>query len=122
MGERLATLALEHSNEVYGRARKIAGQNLALLDEVFARHSHTIRWVRPAGGMTAFPSLAGATDTREFCRTLAANGVLIVPGDCFGQPRHFRLGFAASAERFPRALARLDEFLTAATRTATAHS
>ena len=122
LGERLATLALEHSNEVYGRARKIAGQNLALLDEVFARHSHTIRWVRPAGGMTAFPSLAGATDTREFCRTLAANGVLIVPGDCFGQPRHFRLGFAASAERFPRALARLDEFLTAATRTATAHS
>jgi len=122
LGERLATLALEHSNEVYGRARKIAGQNLALLDEVFARHSHTIRWVRPAGGMTAFPSLAGATDTREFCRTLAANGVLIVPGDCFGQPRHFRLGFAASAERFPQALARLDEFLTAATRTATAHS
>ena len=121
-GERLAALALQHSEKIYARARKIAQQNLALLDEVFTRHSDIIRWVRPAGGMTAFPWLTTRADTRDFCRTLAANGVLIVPGDCFGQPHHFRLGFAASAERFPQALTRLDGFLATLTHTARAHS
>lgn len=110
-GERLAVLALEHSAEIYARARQVSRQNLALLDQVFARHRDVLRWVRPPGGMTAFPWLAAGGDTREFCRDLARRGVLMVPGDCFGQPEHFRLGFAAAGERFPRAIARFEEFL-----------
>ncbi len=35
----------------------------------------------------------------------------MVPGDCFGQPSHFRLGFAASGNRFPLAMERFAEFL-----------
>src|SRR5215510_8258168 len=38
-GERLATFALEHSREIYARARQVSQQNLALLDDVFARYS-----------------------------------------------------------------------------------
>jgi aspartate/methionine/tyrosine aminotransferase len=110
-GERLAVLALQHSPKIYARARQVAQQNLALLDEVFARHSGLLRWVRPSGGMTAFPWLASGADTRDFCRDLARRGVLMVPGDCFGQPSHFRLGFAASGERFPRAIERFADFL-----------
>jgi aspartate/methionine/tyrosine aminotransferase len=110
-GERLATFALEHSREIYSRARRVAQQNLALLDDVFARYSGLLRWVRPAGGMTAFPWLEGVSDTRGFCRTLASRGVLMVPGDCFGQPDHFRLGFAAAGDRFPHAIERFAEIL-----------
>ena len=87
-GERLAVLALRHSAEIYGRAREVSARNLALLDEVFARHSERLRWVRPRGGMTAFPWLANGADTRGFCRGLADCGVLMAPGDCFGQPAH----------------------------------
>jgi len=121
-GERLAVLALEHGSEIYARARHVAQQNLALLDQVFARYAGLLRWVRPSGGMTAFPWLAGAADTRGFCRDLARSGVLMVPGDCFGQPSHFRLGFAASGEQFPRAIERFADFLdsTAACHTAAA--
>jgi aspartate/methionine/tyrosine aminotransferase len=114
MGEPLARLALRHSSRIYGRAREVAQRNLALLDEVYARHAGQLEWVRPAGGMTAFPSLVGVADTREFCRGLAQRGVLMVPGDCFGQPSHFRLGFAASGERFAGAIERFEESLRAA--------
>ena len=33
------------------------------------------------------------------------------PGDCFGMPSHFRLGFATTGERFQTALERFNEFL-----------
>ncbi len=115
-GERLATLALKHSQSVYARARHIARENLMLLDQVLAKHGGVVRWFRPCGGMTAFPWLADGADSREFCRRLAKTGVLIVPGDCFGQPSHFRLGFAASGERFPLAMERLTGFLHAESR------
>jgi aspartate/methionine/tyrosine aminotransferase len=112
-GEQLAVLALEHSQNIYARARKVAQRNLALLDRLFAEHDGLLRWLRPRGGMTAFPWLVDGADTREFCRRLAKKGLLIVPGDCFGQPSHFRVGFAASGERFPLAMERFAEFLHA---------
>jgi aspartate/methionine/tyrosine aminotransferase len=110
-GERLAVLALEHSQTIYARASQIAKQNLALLDRLFAQHDGFLHWLRPRGGMTAFPWLADGVDTREFCLRLAKRGVLMAPGDCFGQPSHFRLGFAASGDRFPLAMERFAEFL-----------
>jgi aspartate/methionine/tyrosine aminotransferase len=115
-GERLAVLALEHSRDIYARARHVAQKNLKLLDQLFAQHEGFLRWLKPCGGMTAFPWLADGTDTREFCRRLARQGVLIVPGDCFGQPSHFRVGFAASGDRFPLAIERFAEFLHAESR------
>jgi aspartate/methionine/tyrosine aminotransferase len=115
-GERLAVLALEHSKEIYSRARRVAQENLVLLDQLFAQHDGFLHWQRPRGGMTVFPWLSNGTDTREFCRRLAKRGVLMVPGDCFGQPTHFRLGFAASGDRFPLAMERFAEFLHAESR------
>ncbi len=70
-----------------------------------------IRWMRPQGGMTAFPWLNSGEDSRAFCTEAAQQGVLLAPGDCFSMPAHFRLGFAASGEQFPRALERLSDFI-----------
>jgi aspartate/methionine/tyrosine aminotransferase len=111
IGERLGVLAIEHSGKIYARAREVSRANLALLDEVFARHEGFIAWLRPQGGMTAFPWLVDGGDTREFCRRLAKRGVLIVPGDCFGEPSHFRLGFAASGTRFAQGIERFAQLL-----------
>lgn len=47
LGERLAALALQHRDAIYGRVRRVAGANLALLDHVFAEHSDVLRWVSP---------------------------------------------------------------------------
>jgi aspartate/methionine/tyrosine aminotransferase len=107
ISESLATLALRHREKIYARARAVTKTNLELLDALFSGHSELMRWFRPQGGMTAFPWLTSGADSREFCKTLAKKGVLVVPGDCFGMPEHFRIGFAASGDRFPRAIERL---------------
>jgi aspartate/methionine/tyrosine aminotransferase len=107
VGERLAALAIRQRESIYGRARRVAQANLALLDGFFAEFAEEFEWVRPAGGMTAFPRLADGSDGREFCRRIARHGVLLAPGDCFGMPAHFRIGFAASGEKFAIGLERL---------------
>jgi aspartate/methionine/tyrosine aminotransferase len=107
IGERLAALAIRQRDAIYGRARTVAQANLVLLDRFFAEFAGELRWVRPPGGMTAFPWLADGTDGREFCRRIAKHGVLLAPGDCFGMPAHFRIGFAASGEKFASGLERL---------------
>ncbi len=72
-----------------------------------------MKWVRPRGGMTAFPWLTDAADARPFCRDAMQQGILLAPGDCFEMPAHFRIGFAASGERFAAAMERLEEFAAA---------
>jgi aspartate/methionine/tyrosine aminotransferase len=111
IGERLATIAAQHSSAIYARARQAAQANLALLDRLFNEHAGAFGWVRPHGGMTAFPWLVDGSDARDFCRRLAKHGVLMAPGDCFGMTSHFRLGFGKSGNNFPLALERLTEFL-----------
>lgn len=113
LGERLATLALHHHEAIYSRAQRIASANLALLDSFFEAHGDVLSWVRPRGGMTAFPRLAGGGDARPFCREAMKHGILLAPGDCFGMPAHFRIGIAASGERFAAAIERLGEFTAA---------
>jgi hypothetical protein len=76
-----------------------------------AEHSGTLGWIRPQGGMTAFPSLVHEENARPFCQAAAEQGILLAPGDCFDVPSHFRLGFAATGDRFPQALDRLSEFV-----------
>jgi aspartate/methionine/tyrosine aminotransferase len=115
-GERLAVLALQYSHKIYERASSVAKHNLTLLDQLFAEYDGFLQWMRPRGGMTAFPWLSDGTNSREFCRRLVQRGVLIVPGDCFGQPSHFRLGFAASGDSFPLAMERFAEFLRSESR------
>ena len=112
LGEHLAVLAIEQRDGIYARAQNIAGANLKLLDQLIAEHRDIVRWVRPGGGMIAFPWLTAGGDARALCRGLAERGVLVAPGDCFGMPSHFRVGFAASGERFRAAIERFAEFLS----------
>lgn len=111
LGERLAAFAIHHSDAIYQRVRQVTQTNLALLDSLFNEHANTFGWVRPQGGMTAFPWLLDGSNARDFCRKLAAQGVLLAPGDCFGMPPHLRIGFGTSGDRFPLAVERLAEFL-----------
>lgn len=110
MAEALAVAALRRRDAIYGHARKATAANLALCDTFFAEFPDSIGWVRPCGGMVAFPSLA-SRDSRPFCEAAAAHGVLLAPGDCFGMSAHFRLGFGSSGSRFPQAINRLADFL-----------
>jgi aspartate/methionine/tyrosine aminotransferase len=112
--EALAAHAVRQRAAVLGRSQRVTANNLAALRTLFEEHRETVRWVPPQGGTVAFPWFVDGRDSREFCTELAANGVLVVPGDCFGAREHFRVGFGAEAERFAEGLEILSRLLRAA--------
>jgi aspartate/methionine/tyrosine aminotransferase len=108
-GEILAEIAIRNHSTVLGKTQETASRNLQQLDRFMASHRDVLGWIRPQGGMTAFPWFLSGEDTRPFCQAATERGILLAPGDCFDVPSHFRLGFAASADNFPRALGRMEE-------------
>jgi len=112
MGEALAAVAVRQREKILARAGQISAINLARLDSFFAQFHDVFGWVRPGGGMTAFPWLLSGENSRAFCEEVARGGVLLAPGDCFAMPAHFRVGFAASGERFVEGLERLADLVT----------
>jgi aspartate/methionine/tyrosine aminotransferase len=103
-GELLAEVAVRNRETIFDRARAVAAANLTTLDRLFQEHREILGWVRPEGGMTAFPWLVSGENARPFCEAAASKGVLLAPGDCFGFPSHFRLGFGACAEGYEKAV------------------
>ncbi|MFZ0957661.1 MAG: aminotransferase class I/II-fold pyridoxal phosphate-dependent enzyme [Candidatus Sulfotelmatobacter sp.] len=110
-GEMLAEIAMRSRDAVLWKTQETAARNLEHLDRFMAGHQETLAWIRPQGGMTAFPWLVSGENARPFCQAAAEQGILLAPGDCFDCPSHFRLGFAATGREFPRALDRLGKFV-----------
>jgi len=111
VAEKVAVVALQNRKTILEQSKQVASANLKLLDEFFGKHENELGWVRPRGGMTAFPWLRSGENSREFCRAIAERGVLLAPGDCFGMPEHFRLGFGVSPEGFTTGLETISTYL-----------
>jgi len=112
MIEAVAATALEHSDQILARARAVTRANLAHLEKFMGSFSSKLKWVKPEGGTLSFPWLASGEDTRPLCEAWAKAGVLVAPGDCFGEPRHMRLGFgSAEPADFAQALERMARVL-----------
>ena len=112
VSETLAETAVRNRERLFAQAKAVATTNLALLDRFFEQQKDLLAWVRPGGGFTAFPNLVSGEDVRPMCEAAAERGVLLAPGDCFGYPSHFRLGFGACDDGFPQALEMLNDILT----------
>jgi aspartate/methionine/tyrosine aminotransferase len=110
-GEILSEIAIRKRDVVLGKAQEAATRNLKLLDRFMAAHRDVLGWISPQGGMTAFPWLVSGENARPFCQAATEHGILLAPGDCFDAPSHFRLGFAAAGDNFPKALDRFEEFV-----------
>jgi aspartate/methionine/tyrosine aminotransferase len=110
-GEILSEIAIRNRATVLGEAQEAATINLGHLDRFMREHRDVLGWIPPQGGMTAFPWLLSGEDARPFCQAATERGILLAPGDCFDTPPHFRLGFAAAGETFPKALDRFADFV-----------
>jgi len=112
-GELLAEIAMRHREIVLGKTQQIATENLRQLERFMAEHRDKLGWIRPRGGVTAFPWLLSGENSRAFCQAAAQQGILLAPGDCWDAPSHFRLGFAAvTADKFHAATQRLGQFVS----------
>jgi aspartate/methionine/tyrosine aminotransferase len=107
--ELLATIAVRAREPVLGRSRAIAGANLAVLDDFFARRDD-FAWVRPRAGTIGLVEVRRDVAVEDFARELAdVEGVMILPAGVFDWPGNaFRIGYARAD--MPEALARLERF------------
>jgi aspartate/methionine/tyrosine aminotransferase len=107
--EALGAIAMRNRAVILKRTQEVASRNLLQLDEFMKEHEQVLQWIRPRGGLTAFPWLVSGENARPFCEALVRKGVLLAPGDCFDMVSHFRLGFGNTAsDAFPQALERLN--------------
>jgi capreomycidine synthase len=114
--EWIAERVIRRADRLVGPRFAQAKHNLEVVAAWVASQPESVEWVRPRGGVTAFPRLR-LTDSEALCRHLAREeGVMLVPGNCFGNPEHVRLGFGGSTMHLEEGLRRLsgclEEFTT----------
>jgi aspartate/methionine/tyrosine aminotransferase len=113
--ELLALRVLENADSFLGPRLKQAQANRDILRE-WADATECVSLALPAGGVAAFPRLDNLRNTDIFCEELfRQRGVLVVPGSCFGSPRHIRLGFGGATDELVLGLDRLSGALSMAT-------
>jgi aspartate/methionine/tyrosine aminotransferase len=92
--EILALVALRAHDRVLARTNGIIRENLALLDDFFARNSDRFVWVRPKAGSVCFPRLVDGNIDTFASELVEQQGVLLLPASQFGYPgNYFRLGY-----------------------------
>lgn len=118
--ELLARRAIEKADVLVGIRMAQLRANLEILAEWVESRPSQVEWARPIGGACAFVRLPQVADMEEFCRRLALqHRVLMVPGTCFGQPQHARLGFGCSTADLRQGLSRLSLMLDSEVRAET---
>jgi capreomycidine synthase len=110
--ETIASAAIAQADLLIAPRLEQARSNLEILGGWLAGRAEEIEWVPPRGGVCVFPRLVPRLDVEALCHRLAQDKkVLLVPGSCFGHPRHVRLGFGGSAAQLQEGLGRLGEVL-----------
>ncbi|HEY8019502.1 MAG TPA: capreomycidine synthase [Thermoanaerobaculia bacterium] len=110
--ELVARRAIESAEVLLAPRLQQAARNRRRVEDWMSDQEGRASWVRPAAGVCAFPRLEGVPDVDDFCRRLLVDdGVLLVPGSCFGLPRHVRLGFGGASRDLEEGLRRLGEAL-----------
>jgi aspartate/methionine/tyrosine aminotransferase len=111
MGEFLAEIAANNRGTIIDRAQAVTSRNLRVLADFMHEHESVFGWIPPRGGMVGFPWMQDGQNARAFCLAAAGEGVLLAPGDVYGQPEHFRIGMGASGDGFHEAMKRLEHFV-----------
>lgn len=111
--ELIAQRAVEHIDLLLEKRLAQARANLETITAWMVRHEELIEFVKPRGGVTMFPRFRWLDDVDALCHELGKQGILLVPGSCFGHPRHVRLGFGGPSEPFRNGLEYLSKCLSA---------
>ena len=110
VGQHVARQVLDREAELLGRNREHAATNRELFRTFTEEHG--LEWYEGVG-VNAFVEVPGTFDDgRAFCgRLVEAESVLLAPGESFGFPDRFRLGFGLPTDELREGLDRLGRFL-----------
>ena len=110
-GQHLAKQALAREDEILAENRTQAREHRERVDEFLAEHG--LSWREPTG-VNGFPTVPdGFASGQSFCEALVREeSVLLAPGDAFGVPDRFRIGFGLATAELETGLDRLGAFLT----------
>lgn len=102
----LATVALRGWRKVMPRYRQWAVKNVAAFSDFMGRHSNLLGWTPPEAGLVSFPYLKdpSLTSSEFSLKLVEKTGVFVLPGETFGSPGHFRVGFGLEPAQFAKAL------------------
>ena len=113
LGQHVARQALDDEDAILAENRSHARENRRVTREFVESHAdHGLSWYDPVGvnGFVTVPD--GFDSGRAFCeRFVREEGVVLAPGDAFGHPGYFRIGFGLPRDELDEGLARLDAFL-----------
>jgi aspartate/methionine/tyrosine aminotransferase len=110
ISQHVARQALDREAELLADSRAHARENRAIVRAFLAEHG--LEWYDPVGvnGFVTVPD--GFAGGRSFCeRLVREESVLLAPGETFGHPDRFRIGFGLPTDRLEEGLARLEAFL-----------
>lgn len=109
----LSAWALKHRKQILDHNKKLCVRNLNMLDEFVKASNGALTYVKPQGSTSAFIYVPGAKgDTKSLCRELAEKySALLVPGETFGKPGYFRIGYGNRTEDLSKGLDRLKKLM-----------
>lgn len=110
-GQHVAKQAFERREELLGENRELAADHRRLVAEFLDEYD--LAWSDPDCGVNAFIEVPGGFAGGEsFCRSLVEEeSVVLAPGEAFGYPDRFRIGYGLPREELDEGLDRLGAFL-----------
>ncbi|AXR76965.1 aminotransferase class I/II-fold pyridoxal phosphate-dependent enzyme [Natrarchaeobaculum sulfurireducens] len=109
-GQHVARQALEEEAEILAENRELVATNRDRVRAFVDRHD--LEWYEPVGvnGFLTVPD--GFEDGTVFCRTVVEEeGVVLAPGEFFGHPDRFRIGFGLPTAELEAGLERVGQVL-----------
>lgn len=111
LDELIGAYALQHKRRILQRNRRIVQNNIAILDAWVAQEPH-ISYVKPKAGTTALLYYDMEMTSTALCHELmAAEGVMLTPGDCFDMGNCLRIGYAFDSRELQAGLDALGRHL-----------
>lgn len=110
-GQHVAGQAFDRAPSLLERNRELASEHRRIVDEFLTARG--LPWYEPDCSVNGFPEIPSEfASGNTFCRRLVEEvSVVLAPGDAFGIPGRFRIGYGLPREQLLEGLDRLDAFL-----------
>jgi aspartate/methionine/tyrosine aminotransferase len=110
-GQHVARQAFDRREELLAESRELAAEHRAVVAAFLEERD--LPWSDPDCGVNAFVEVPdGFAGGRSFCRSLVEEeSVVLAPGEAFGHPERFRIGYGLPREALEEGLSRVAAFL-----------